>query len=496
MKFKTQVKNLIEKTPASIKSILAGVFIALSLPPWGWWPLAFLGFALLDLVITDQNAKSRFFNVYLMSVVWFAIGIFWMWDMTSFGYILAVLILSLFFGLAGAVCPGTTKRRYLLPGLIALAELIRWNWPLGGIPLANIALSQARSPLAYSARIAGTLLIVCLTVAIGQFIASFATAGLEHKKYRVVVATVATGFILAGIFSPGGQIIGETKVALVQGGGEQNTRATRTSALEVFDKHLEASKKVDPDTDLIIWPENTVNPINEVDKQIYLERIQNELQPIVNKPPNDSSEFLFGWFYPIWDTTTVNYQSVLNSEGEEVDKYDKTKLVPFGEFVPLRSKLGGLSGELPTRDVEPGSKSPVLNTSFGKVGVLISWEGYFDNIAREAVKEGATILTNPTNGSSYWLTIVQTQQLAANQLHAMENNRWVLQVAPTGISAIIDRNGYILERSNISEQKIISGTAQMIEGRTLANILGFWPIGVYGIVSLLYSIKLSLGNRK
>ena len=100
------------------------------------------------------------------------------------------------------------------------------------------------------------------------------------------------------------------------------------------------------------------------------------------------------------------------------------------------------------------------------LGIAISWEIFFEDRARSAISGGGEILLNPTNGSSYWLTILQSQQVASSRLRAMETGRWVLQAAPTGFSAIIDPNGDIVERSSISETRVLHATVDRRGGNT------------------------------
>ena len=84
----------------------------------------------------------------------------------------------------------------------------------------------------------------------------------------------------------------------------------------------------------------------------------------------------------------------------------------------------------------------MLRTDAGTFGVAISWEVFFTQRVREGVQEGGEVVLNPTNGSSYWLTQVQSQQVASSQLRAIETGRWVLQAAPTGFSAVVDPDGH------------------------------------------------------
>ena len=72
-----------------------------------------------------------------------------------------------------------------------------------------------------------------------------------------------------------------------------------------------------------------------------------------------------------------------------------------------------------------------------------------------ASHHGGTFILNPTNGSSYTGTILQTQQVASSRLRAIENGRWVVQVSPTGFSAFVSPDGDVLDRTAVSEQKVI-----------------------------------------
>ena len=177
----------------------------------------------------------------------------------------------------------------------------------------------------------------------------------------------------------------------------------------------------------------------------------------------------------------MNYQSTILPDGDEIDRYDKRNIVPFGEYVPLRGLIERFSDELPRRDVARGTNDSALDTPVGPVGVSISWEGFFETRARASVRDGAELLANPTNGASYWLTQIHTQQVASNQLRAIENDRWVLQVAPTGMSAVIDPDGRVVQRTGISERAVLIDTVELRRGRTPASRLGFWPVALYGV---------------
>ena len=86
------------------------------------------------------------------------------------------------------------------------------------------------------------------------------------------------------------------------------------------------------------------------------------------------------------------------------------------------------------------------------------------------------MLLNPTNGSSYWLTQVQSQQIACSRLRAIETGRWTLQAAPTGFSAIVTPDGDVVDRTGISERRVLHGTIGVREGLTWAVRVGDRPM--------------------
>jgi apolipoprotein N-acyltransferase len=128
--------------------------------------------------------------------------------------------------------------------------------------------------------------------------------------------------------------------------------------------------------------------------------------------------------------------------------------------------------------------------------VAISWEIFFDTRGRDAIGHDGQILLNPTNGSSYWLSIVQTQQIASSKLRALETGRWVLQAAPTGFSAIIEPDGTVRARTSIGEQAVLQDNVELRDGQTIATRVGRAPMLAIAAVLLVSSWALIPENRE
>jgi apolipoprotein N-acyltransferase len=240
--------------------------------------------------------------------------------------------------------------------------------------------------------------------------------------------------------------------------------------------------------DLVLWPENVVNPAplptsgNRRADRLYSDDADLALTAEAQRL---GAVLVPGWFHrsPTDPKANVNYSTAIEPDGTVVDRYDKVRTVPFGEFVPLRWMLDPIAGDmLPTRDLLPGTGDAVLETSAGRLGVTISWEVFFGHRTRDPVLDGAQVMLNPTNGASYWLTQVQTQQVASSRLRALETGRWMVLAAPTGFSAIIDPDGNLVARTGVGEQAVLHGTVELREGLTWATRLGPVPMLVLSVL--------------
>lgn len=472
------------------RAVAAGLLIAAAVPPWGWWPAAFFGLALLDRLIANRPTASRFCRGLLVGAAWAFPSTLWMLDLTPPGWVVAGLLHALWIGLAAAAVPPGRWRRLGLVGTVTLAELARWSVPFGGAPLATIALGQAGGPLAPIVRIAGPLLLVAMTVAIGIGISAICDGRQRDRASTITTTLIFTAVVLASIVAsaaPTGRPIGTLDVAIVQGGGAQRTRATPTGAAQVFANQLQANQQVDMPVDLVLWPENVVNPAPtpisgwRLEDRLYKDDATDALAA---EAARLNTVLVPGWFHQDAENPMANrnYQTAIEPNGTVADRYDKVRTVPFGEFVPLRSVVELFAADmLPARDLLPGTGPAVLETSLGTMGVTISWEVFFDHRSRDAVLNGGELILNPTNGASYWLTQVQTQQIASSQLRALETGRWVLQAAPTGFSAVVDPQGQVLQRTAISEQAVLHQRVERRIGLTWATRNGTRPMVVIAL---------------
>jgi len=446
----------------------SGVALCLSLPPFGFWPLAVVGLVGVDRMIADQPARTRFRRGWLVAMGCFVPSLIWMTALTAPGYLIACAAYAGMLGAGVAAAPPGRGRWLALAGTWTLAELVRWTWPFGGVPLASLAIGQVAGPLAPVLRVGGALLLLLVTVLVGQALAAAVraawrpAAGLAGLALLVVVASMA---------APSGRATGTAEVALVQGGGEQGTRKSDAGVIEVFERHVDATALVEPPVDLVVWPEDVIDTDADFIDDPWAD-VVGALARALDSP------MIVGTVEGAGPDAFRNAAVLLDASGEVIQRYDKVHRVPFGEYVPIRSLLEPLAGHaLPDRDALIGDLPGYLDVPgrVGRVAVPVSWEIFFPDRTREGVQAGARLVLNPTNGSSFTGTIVQTQQVASSRMRAIETGRWVAQVAPTGFSAVIDDRGQVLTRSAVSEQRVIQRTVELRDGLTIYSRLGNLP---------------------
>ncbi len=456
-------------TPLLLRNLVGGLCVAASMPPWGWWPLAFIGIAIYGVVQLRDTLthKQRALMAFTFGVGWFLPSVAWMWFMTAPGYVVAVVFFAGLHALAAwwsSSYMSSTPRKHSAGLALShtLVETLRLSFPFGGVPLATLAIGQARSPMVWLAPLGGVILITYMTFRVC----------IKPGRLRAIGVLLLL-FLVALVWSPTSKTGESLRIALVQGGGEQGTRAVNTDPRVVFERHLVATQTIEPGTvDMVIWPENVIDVANFEDSRERLEVAQEAKRlgvPISVGITEDVEQGDVDGF--------LNAQVVVETNGDISDRVDKVRRVPFGEYMPLRGFLSALGAptDLVPRNAIAGEGPAALDIAGTKAGVVISWEVFFGGRANEGIVHGGEFIMNPTNGSSYTWTILQTQQVASSLLRAREQGRWVAQVSPTGFSAFITPTGRVIDRTDVSEQKVIVATVPMRTGQTLYSQLGNAP---------------------
>ena len=490
-------------------SLGAGALVALSLPPWGWWPLSFVGVIVFEVVIaTAPSRRARVRAGWMFGAGWMFLGMGWMIQLTAPGYVVAGAIFAGYHAAAAAIAPDGRWGVVGRPAAHALAEAARFAFPFGGVPLASLGIAQVSGPFAGVARVGGAIALTWLVFQLAALLAQSVTLNVRGAAdtgpdarpstpgVSAAAATVLVAVIVASFVAPSGSDTGESlRIAAVQGGGDQGTRATDFPSRVVTDRHLAATEsiEVDPALDLVFWPENTIDVDTFAESEIS--ELINEQAARLGVPIAvglTEDVFIDG------RRRYTNAQVVISADGDAVSRYDKVRRVPFGEYVPLRSVLERITSAVDqVGDAIPGTTPAYLDLPTGeRLATVISWEVFFGGRAREGVALGAQVVLNPTNGASYTGTIVQTQQVASSRLRAIETGRWVVQAAPTGFTAVIDADGNVIERTSQREQRVITHDVMLRTGTTWYVRLGDRPFIILLLAALLVSRAAMLRERR
>ncbi len=116
--------------------------------------------------------------------------------------------------------------------------------------------------------------------------------------------------------------------------------------------------------------------------------------------------------------------------------------------------------------------------------MVISYEVFFADRARAAVRAGGQVLLVPTNASSFTTSQVPTQELAAARLRALETGRTVVQAAPTGFTAVVDPRGRVVSRTDLGPAAVLDGVVTLRDGHTVATRVGDAPVTGAAVVAL------------
>ncbi|MYC82619.1 MAG: apolipoprotein N-acyltransferase [Acidobacteria bacterium] len=218
-------------------------------------------------------------------------------------------------------------------------------------------------------------------------------------------------------------------------------------------------------TRLLIWPETPA--------PFYFHEDPSFRRNMNRLAESSGSTLLFGFVdWPMEDSGlhTGPYNSVgtLSPAGGLIAQYDKMHLVPFGEYVPW-SWLFFFVEKISTGvgDYRPGSRVVVSRLESGeRVGVFICYEAVVPDLVRRFVAEGAEVLVNITNDAWFGSSAAPHQHLLMARMRAVENRRYLLRAANSGISAVIDPLGRVLSSTGLHRRTVLDGHFRFRQTRT------------------------------
>ncbi len=179
-----------------------------------------------------------------------------------------------------------------------------------------------------------------------------------------------------------------------------------------------------------------------------------------------------------------NAAFLMSPAGELIGQYRKRHLVPFGEYAPFQKILGRLDGVLNSLGSFDAGEDAGVVPGPVPLGVSVCFEGLFPGLVADFSRAGAKVLVNITNDGWYRDTAAPEQHFAANVLRAVENGRWVLRAANTGLSGFINPRGEVVEKSELLTAAVIQGPLVPADRETFYVRHGDWFAGACYLIVL------------
>ena len=487
---------------AVVLAALGGLASFLAFPPVGAWPLAFLAPVPLLFVLHEARPSRGFALGLLYGAVGFGLTLSWILLFGRLAWSALTLLTALSTALFGTLFPLVRLSGHPVwsaAGAAALWTAIDWArglWPLGGFTWGSLGVSQVPNRITVRiAVVAGVWGVTFLVVFVASLVAT-ALQGSTPRHLRGLALGLAAIAALAPAAIPFAEATGRSlDVAAIQvdfrrgerlSSGAGDVTVTRLN----FDLHRRLS---DDPPDLAIWGESALDPRSLSDLGGVRDAIARVGVPVLlGSTSRDIRN-------PAQRGPLYNQAVVFDGGGAVVDTYRKTHLVPYGEYIPWKPVVGWISAlEQIGYELAPGDALHTVSAPGLPVfGTPICFENSFPALDRGFVEQGAEFLVILTNNASYAQTAASAQHLQMSRMRAIEDGRWVVHAAVSGISAFIDPTGRTYDETELFRPTIIRRTILASTARTPFVRLGDWlPISSLVFVGALGAIPRRRRRRR
>jgi apolipoprotein N-acyltransferase len=482
---------------AFVAGIASGLLLVLSLPKPDLYPLAWI--ALIPLLISIVRARTwreTAITSYTAGFVFFAGTFYWITEtMIVYGGLgpLSAVGVGLLFAVTYAlhfvlfaIPVWWAVRRWGPAGVLTAApiwvtvELMRTYW-FSGFPW--MVSGYALVPFS------GLLQLVTWTGIYGlSFISTAVNSavayGFVERKWNWIGGAAGIAIVLSLLPilpTPQAPTGDPLKVRIVQTNISIDQPWSEPEPTQRLMNDISQLSTAEPgQTQLIVWPE-TPAPFYLKEDPEFRRRIQQ----IVEK---SDAYMLVGYIDRIADGPT-NSAALVNPHGEIVSRYDKIHLVPFGEYIPMKTLLffaDSLTREV--GDFKPGSDLTVSTLDHHHLSTAICYESIFPNLVRQFVKRESELLVVITNDGWFGQSSAPYQHLRMGVVRAVENRRYEVRDANTGISAIIDPYGRILKSTPIGQRMVLDGTVYFRTDKTFYTEYG----DVFAYINVIAAIWIAV----
>jgi len=472
-------------------ALLSGVLAAVSFPKFNLSFFIWISLIPLFLILIRNKSGTGFFYGLLAGFAYYAVILYWIPSVPAhYGnlspvlsiliYLLLVFYLALYWAAFGFLFSAIHRK---FPGLAFLAAPFIWTgleygitYVFTGFPWGLLGYTQSGNlPFLQTAAVAGvyglSFLIVLLQSAFVLSIVRCKRAPF-FAALALILAVHSAGFLTLKKVMPSKQTF---PAAVIQGNVSSDIYWEAMSQEEIFklfDHHLDLSRQAyEQGARLIIWPEFTV-PLCFSCPEGFYQTMEDRLIGFVRET---QSSLLLGTNETAGQRPDILYYNTVLALHPDLSqsRYYKMHLVPFGEYTPYKKIFSFIESVTHAiGDVTPGTQ-PVLHEFRGvRFGSPICYEVIFPNLVRTFVRKGAGFLVTITNDGWYGTSPAPYQHFLIAAFRAVENRRFLLRAATTGISGVVDPYGRILSRSRLMTSDVLNADVTPSETLTFYTRTG------------------------
>ncbi|MBZ4320973.1 apolipoprotein N-acyltransferase [Streptomyces huiliensis] len=430
-------------------AVVAGALPALAFPAPSLWWLAYVALVPWLLLVRSADSPRRAAREAWLGGAGFLLAVHhWLLPSLHVFILLLAALLGLLWVpwgllvhrlLGGRPGPGRVAAALVLvPAGWLLAELVR-SWEYLGGPWGLLGASQWQVPAALRlASVGGVWLVGLLLVAVNTALA--AVLALPRARLAGLAGLTGCAAVTAGVWwwAPQPRAAGTARIAIVQPGVVDGPGSVRRR----LDREEELTRSLaGRGVDLVVWGESSVG--TDLGADPALRARLSALSRTVG------ADLLVNVDARRSDRPGIFKSSVLvGPDGPTGDRYDKMRLVPFGEYVPARSLLGWATsvGKAATEDRRRGDRQVVTRLPSGRgaglrIGPLVCFETAFPDMSRHLAADGARVLVAQSSTSSFQHGWAPGQHASLAALRAAETWRPMVHATLTGVSAVADAHG-------------------------------------------------------
>ena len=498
--------------------MLSGLLLALSFPKFGHPALAWVALAPLMLALQRTPVRPAFTLGLTTGVVYFAGTLYWVTRvMVVYGglpTVVAALVNALliaYLALYPAIFAMTVSRvagafgpRGLIvaPFVWVATELGR-SYVITGFPWVLLGYSQVQVlPVAQLASVTGVFGLSALVAAVSAALAYAGAVPVRdglRGRLAAVRPAAAMIVVLVGNGTWGGARVRDgalvregqpVTVGLIQGNVDQADKWDSRRASGIFRDYLAMTRRaIDEGAQVVLWPESSTPFFFEEDRpgaeMVRALARETKVPILVGSDQIDRST-------P--PTRYYNAAFLVRPDGATGGVYRKMHLVPFGEYVPLKSLLFFLGPLVEAvSDFSPGDAAVLLPVRGHLMSTAICYEIVYPDLVRAAAK-GSELLTTITNDAWFGDTSAPYQHFAQASMRAIENGRYLVRSANTGISGIVDPYGRVRARSELYQQAVVVGEARFVRVQTVYSRIG--DVVAYASALLTLGVLLLARRRR